>query len=134
MSLSQPWFFDRLKKKARRGSRGYPVASVVFYGPSDKLASKVVVGITAEQGAEVEPLERWYSPDLDARANPLVLKSVLQFLETNSVKSVLMPDRLLGCPHEEGKDYPDGETCPHCPYWANRDRFTGLLKGTTGGV
>ena len=132
MPLSQTWFLDRLRKKARKGSRGFPVASVAFYGPTDKVASKVVVGVTATQGAEVDPLKRWYSPDQDARSNPLIIKAVLQFLEAHVVKSVVMPDRILGCPHEEGNDYPEGEQCPRCPYWQNRDRFTGLLRSNSG--
>ena len=129
MPLSHTWFLDRLRKKASKGARGYPVASVAFYGPTDKLATKVVVGVTASEGSEIEPLERWYSPDQDARRNPQLLKTVLQFLEEHGVKSVVMPDKLLGCPHEEGTDYPEGEPCPMCPYWRNRNRFTGLLEG-----
>ena len=129
MPLSHTWFFDRLKKRASRPARGYPIASVAFYGPTEQIASKVVVGITAIEGADVAPLERWYSPDQDARKNPQLLKTVLQFLEAQGVKSVVMPDRLLGCPHEEGIDYPEGEPCPQCPYWHNRDRFTGVLRG-----
>jgi hypothetical protein len=35
-----------------------------------------------------------------------------------------LTDRIIGCPHEEGKDYPAGDVCPQCPFWANRDRFT----------
>jgi hypothetical protein len=128
MPLSQTWFFDRLKKRASRGGRGYPFASVAFYGPTAQVASKVVVGITAFEGADADPLERWFSPDQDARKNPQLLKTVLHFLEAHGVKSVVMPDRLLGCPHEEGIDYPEGEPCPQCPYWRNRDRFTGLLR------
>ena len=31
----------------------------------------------------------------------------------------------LGCPHEEGVDYPEGQICPQCPFWAHRDRWTG---------
>jgi hypothetical protein len=31
---------------------------------------------------------------------------------------------MLGCPHEEGVDYPMGRTCPRCPFWAGIDRFT----------
>jgi hypothetical protein len=27
-------------------------------------------------------------------------------------------------PHEEGIDY-EGATCPACPFWAGRDRWTG---------
>ena len=47
-----------LKKKARRGFRGYPVATVAFYGPDDTRASKVAVGIVATEGAEPMALER----------------------------------------------------------------------------
>ncbi len=38
-----------------------------------------------------------------------------------------MTGAIIGCPHEEGIDYPDGEVCPQCPFWARRDRFTGEL-------
>jgi Protein of unknown function (DUF1186) len=33
-------------------------------------------------------------------------------------------DRIIGCPHEEGIDYPLGRACPQCPFWAGIDRFT----------
>ena len=34
-----------LWKKAQRGCRGYPIATIAYYGPDDKFASKVAVGI-----------------------------------------------------------------------------------------
>jgi hypothetical protein len=34
------------------------------------------------------------------------------------VKEVVMTGGIVGCPHEEGIDYPLGEDCPHCPYWS----------------
>jgi hypothetical protein len=34
-----------------------------------------------------------------------------------------MTDQIIGCPHEEGIDY-EGATCPACPFWAGRDRWT----------
>lgn len=134
MPLSHTWYLDRLKKKARKGARGYPVATIAFYGPTDRVATKVVVGITVSEGCDVDPLERWYSPDQDARSSPQIMKSVVRLLEANGVKSVVMPDRLLGCPHEEGTDYTDGEQCPRCPHWRDRDRFTGLLRSSPGEV
>lgn len=134
MPLSHTWFLERLKKRARKGARGYPVASIALYGPMAKVATKVVVGITISESSGIGPLERWYSPDQDARNNPQILKSVLAFLEAQGVRSVVMPDRLLGCPHEEGIDYPDGGQCPRCPYWHDRDRFTGLLRDDSGEV
>lgn len=47
-----------LKKKAKRGFRGYPIATIAYYGPNDKFATKVAVGIIAEEGDEVVTLKR----------------------------------------------------------------------------
>jgi hypothetical protein len=50
---------------------------------------------------------------------------MLGFIQRYGASSVVMTDRIIGCPHEEGIDYPDGEVCPQCPFWAHRDRWTG---------
>lgn len=34
---------------------------------------------------------------------------------------------IIGCPHEEGIDYPDGQVCPQCPFCAHRDRWASEL-------
>ncbi len=114
-----------LKKKARRGFRGYPVATVAFYGPTDRRATKVAVGIVVAEGAEPAALERWLSDDTDVRTDSAVGHEILEFIETHGVRSVVMANRIIGCPHEEGIDYPDGKICPHCPFWARRDRWSG---------
>jgi hypothetical protein len=33
-----------------------------------------------------------------------------------------MLEEINGCPHEEGVDYPLGQVCPACPFWAHRRR------------
>ena len=105
------------------------MATVTYYGPNDSLASKVAVGVIQFEGGEVEPLERWFSEVKDVRLDPEINEAIVHFLQKNGVKSVVAPDRILGCPHEEGVDYPDGEKCPKCTFWANRDRITGeVLK------
>ena len=114
-----------LKKKARRGFRGYPLATVAFYGPDDQHATKVAVGIVAGEGAEPSALERWFSTDADVRRDPDIGLEIFNFAEAHGVKSVVMADRIIGCPHEEGTDYPDGQTCPQCPFWSHRDRWSG---------
>lgn len=53
-------------KKARRGFRGYPVATIAFYGPDDTRATKVAVGIVPQEDAEPEVLERWGSETVTA--------------------------------------------------------------------
>lgn len=117
-------FDPPLKRKAKRGFRGYPVATVAFYGPDDQRASKVAVGIVTSEDAEPE-MRRWFSDTGDVRTDPAITAEILGLLKQHGVKSVAMTDRLLGCPHEEGIDYPEGQKCPQCPFWAIRDRFTG---------
>ncbi len=63
-----------LEKQSRRGFRGYPVATVAFYGPDDRRATKVAVGIVQTEGAEADPLERWFSEETDVRADRLPLR------------------------------------------------------------
>ena len=114
-----------LHKKARRGFRGYPVATVAFYGPDLTRASKVAVGIITRENAEPEALERWFSAAGDVREDPAIGRDILAFIERHGAVTVVMTDRIIGCPHEEGIDYPDGQVCPQCPFWAHRDRWTG---------
>jgi hypothetical protein len=114
-----------LEKRTRRGFRGYPVATVAFYGPDDRRASKVAVGILKSEQAEAEPLERWWSESADVRSDRSVVEQVFRFIEAHQAKSVVMTDRIIGCPHEEGTDYPQGTSCPECPFWAGRDRWSG---------
>src|SRR2546428_5930724 len=111
-----------LHKKGRKGFRGYPVATVAFYGPDNTRASKVAVGIVPAENAEVSAMERFFSDDVDVRMDPGIGNQVLKFLESQAVRSVVVSDGIIGCPHEEGIDYPEGASCPQCPYWAGRDR------------
>lgn len=114
---------DWVGKKAKRGFRGYPVATIAFYGPTADLASKIVVAIFHDERNIAAPFERWFSEDMDVRENPDVGEKVVALIEEHAVKSVVVTDRIIGCPHEEGIDYPEGKSCPKCPYWAGRDRF-----------
>lgn len=120
-------FRKALQKKARRGFNGYPVATVAVYGLDDKLATKASVAIIAGEDQEPIALERWFSEKGDVRRDYVIQQQILEFIRSHGAKSVVMTDRIIGCPHEEGKDYPEGEKCPRCPFWANRDRWTGEI-------
>ena len=52
----------RLRKRAKRGLRGYPVATVALYGPNDGRATKLTVGIVPAQDTEATHLRRWFYP------------------------------------------------------------------------
>jgi hypothetical protein len=114
-----------LTKKANRGFRGYPVGTIAFYGSDDRRASKVAVGILPAEGAEASVLERWFAAEHDVRDDRDMVTAILDFLGQHGAKTVALTDRIIGCPHEEGKDYPDGQACPMCPFWRNRDRWSG---------
>lgn len=113
-----------LWKKSTGKFRGYPVATIAIYGPDDQLATKVAVGVVIREGGEVALLERWFTEDIDIRHNLEIAKEIKDFLDKQKVRSVIFTGEIFGCPHEEGVDYPLGASCPECPYWAGRDRFT----------
>ena len=114
----------RLSKRAKRGFRGYPIATVALYGPDDRAATKLAVGIVPAEHAEATDLRRWFSEVADIRNDAGVAEEVLAFIDAAGARSIVMTDRTIGCPHEEGVDY-QGPTCPLCPFWAGRDRWTG---------
>jgi len=116
---------SRFGKKARRGFRGYPVGTIAFYGPDASTASKVAVGIVLGEDEDPVALERWFSDSSDVRFDRSIGDQVAEFIEKYGVKTIAATDRIIGCPHEEGIDYPEDAVCPSCPYWANRDRWTG---------
>jgi hypothetical protein len=115
-----------LEKKARAGFRGYPVGTVAYYGPDDRRASKVAVGIVPAEGLGAVELERWFSEEGDVRQDAAICAAIVAFLRENDVRSVTMTAGIFGCPHEEGVDYPEGSDCPACPFWAGRDRMSNL--------
>ena len=118
-------FIKRLRKKSRKGMRGWPVATIAFYGPNLSQATKVAVGIAKSEN-EITVLRDWKVTSGDVRNDPDAAREILQFIEEHGVLSVVMTGGIIGCPHQEGIDY-QGEWCPLCDFWRGRDRFTGQM-------
>jgi hypothetical protein len=116
------------KGKRSRKSKGAPIATIAFYGPNDQRASKVAVAVLTENADKVLALRRWVSGKIDVRNNEKVQNEIKAFLKEHGVRRVVVTDRIIGCPHEEGLDYPKGEKCPFCPFWTNRNRWTGEIE------
>ena len=122
-----PSLRKRLEKKAKKGFRGYPIGSLAFYGPDDRMATKMVASIVrGEREEDVGEMRKWFTTDHDVRNDRIFAEEVGAFFDMHGVRSIVMPDRIIGCPHEEGIDYA-GPICPQCPFWANRDRWTGEI-------
>jgi len=106
-------------RKGRRGDKvKLPVATVAYYGPDDKVSTKVAVGIIESWEEEPAELRRWTGTDVVH--DPGVLKEVTEFINRHGARSVVVTDGIVGCPHEEGTDFPVGEDCPQCPFWRGK--------------
>ena len=108
-------------KKAIKGNRGYPLATLAFYGPTNKLATKVVLGIFQYENDD-PVLIKWYSQKIDIRTKPEIIDQIVTNLKDKKILSLLLKDTIYGCPHEEGIDYPTGDICKECSYWENKER------------
>src|SRR5256885_6360559 len=87
MKIKHP-FKGPLSKRAKKGFRGYPVATIAFYGPTAQQATKVAVGIVMSEGSEPEILERWYAEEQDLRFDEEVAHQISAFLRERQVLSV----------------------------------------------
>ena len=69
-------------------------------------------------------MRAWSTDASVVRNDPVTAAELADWLRSQGVKDTVSYDRIIGCPHEEGIDYPIGRTCPQCPFWASIDRFT----------
>jgi len=111
----------RLSKRAKRGFRGYPLATVALY-PDDRAATKFTVGIVPAEHADATELRRWFSDGADIRNDADIAEEVLAFVAAAGARSVVMTDTIIGCPHEKGIDY-QGQPVP-CAHFG-RDAIVG---------
>jgi hypothetical protein len=112
-------------RASQRSRAKYPIATVSAYGPDNRRATKLVVGILRRAGQKnANPMRSWSTDATDVRSDPVVAVELADWVRSQGIKDTLSYDRIIGCPHEEGIDYPMGRTCPQCPFWAGIDRFT----------
>ena len=103
----------------------YPLATIAAYGPDSMLATKLVVSVLERPEQRDPALTRsWTTQAVDVRHDRMIAADVARFVQQQGAKQTVTYDRIVGCPHEEGIDYPMGRSCPRCPFWASIDRFT----------
>ncbi|MGI9241116.1 MAG: hypothetical protein ACR2RV_09955 [Verrucomicrobiales bacterium] len=115
-----------LRKKAKAGDQGLPRATLAYYGPDDRHATKAVLGIFLTDDEDESIINRYFEEGKDVRVDVSIQETVLARLREHGVRSLIMVEKIFGCPHEEGQDYPEGESCPECSFWKGRDRFEAL--------
>jgi hypothetical protein len=100
-----------------KGPPQYPMGTVAFYGPDDRTTTKIAAAVIRHEGAE-PVLRRWVGTDVTT--SPKVQRDLQEFFEQQGVRSVALSEGNMGCPHEEGEDFPVGEDCPFCPFWKGK--------------
>ena len=100
-----------------KSSVTFPIGTVALYGPDDRVTTKIVAAVIKREGAD-PILERWMGSNI--KDSPKVKRGIKDIFDGHRVKSVAMSDGNIGCPHEEGQDFPRGEDCPFCPFWAGK--------------
>src|SRR5215510_9394104 len=123
MGAKLDFYKTALRNRAKKAFLGYPVATIALYGPDDRRATKVALGIIFDEDDETpREMNRWFGAKGDIRRDAAVFEAMFRLTQARGVRSVAMPEQILGCPHEEGVDYAEGESCPQCPFWAGRER------------
>jgi hypothetical protein len=102
----------------------YPLATIAAYGPTNLLATKLVVSVQQDRRQGASAFRVWTTTGVDVRHDTDIAAAVREFLAPHRIREVVQPDRIIGCPHQEGIDYPLGRVCPQCPFWVDIDRYT----------
>ena len=95
----------------------FPIGTVAIYGPDDKITTKFAAAVILHEGAE-PIINRWVASDITT--SPKIQREIEAFFKSHGVKQIVMSDGNMGCPHEEGLDFPHGEDCPFCPFWKGK--------------
>jgi hypothetical protein len=95
----------------------YPIGTVALYGPDDRTTTKIAAGVITSPTAE-PIVRRWVATDVTT--SPKVQREMEEFFAGHGVRSVAVSEGNMGCPHEEGEDFPEGTDCPFCPFWAGK--------------
>ncbi len=112
-------------KHTQRRAADFPVATIAAYGPDNTGATKLVVSILQRpDDRKPRVMQTWITETADIRADEKIGADIAAFISDWHVKRTVDADRIIGCPHQEGIDYPMGRTCPLCPFWTGIDRFT----------
>ena len=101
-------------RKVLQEKTNFPIGTLVYFGPDDSTITKIIAIVILNRNSD--PLiKKWEGSGVSSDAE--VAAHIGHFFKRHQVKEVVMTDGIIGCPHEEGVDYPVGESCPHCPYW-----------------
>lgn len=96
------------------------MAAIAYYGPDDQTATKAVVAIVDDAQTILDSTS-WQVTSGDIRYDEAVSREIAAFIKSHGIEKAVIAEGILGCPHIPGEDYPKGEPCPYCPFWAEEE-------------
>jgi hypothetical protein len=96
---------------------------IAQYGPDDRTITKLVASVIPSPGADPTALKRWSGTRV--ASDPKVAEAIDDFLRSHGARMKLTAVGVIGCPHEEGEDFPEGSDCPFCPFWKGKQGTAG---------
>ena len=106
-------YLQHFRKAIQQGN--FPIGTIAYYGPNDQVVTKIVVAVLPDE--QTNPILKKWSGEGVAQ-DPETAAAIGEFLQEQRVQKVVMTEGVIGCPHEEGVDFPTGESCLECPFWA----------------
>src|SRR3954466_11991126 len=101
MGAKLDFYKTALRNKAKKGFLGHPVATIAFYGPDDRRATKVAVGILHDKREDTpREMNRWVVDKGDSRRDAAVIEAIFRWTKAHQTQSVAYSEEILGCPHE----------------------------------
>jgi len=94
----------------------YPIGTLAYYGPNNQICTRIIASVVNAPNAKPQ-FRYWQEPDVCT--SPQVAAEIGEFFKLNSIQDVVMTEGVIGCPHDEGIDYPEDGICPDCLYWHN---------------
>ena len=98
--------------------RKYPLGVITCHGFDGWKTTKVTATVLSTPNDDVGKARSWMGTNV--LENPKTQREIGEFFAIHGAKSVSMSYGNVGCPHEEGLDYPAGEDCPFCPFWEGK--------------
>ena len=105
-------YLNYFRKVINQGN--FPLGMIVYFGPDDKTVTKILGIVLVD--AQNDPItKQWLGENI--AENPKTISAIGNFFQKYCVSDVVMTEGVIGCPHEEGLDYPLGGECAECTFW-----------------
>lgn len=82
----------RISKKVKMGFQGYPTLGINYSGPSDDLATEVLLEFVAEEGAE--PQTEKFTTECDIREDETIQSAIVKTIERSAARTITLYEGL----------------------------------------